>query len=288
MLMFDGFKKELNFRYDKHERIEKLSRDITIESKRTITDLQRLAGHDNPEQVVSRVSDKLKWIRLNLWEKVAAELYGEDLYRFLRAYSPGLQEYIEAVSFFHYLTNKGLVPLEHVQQLLTFPPEDQNTVSQGSNKSGQGQEYQMETNQAPNSHDNPNPSSDSPETVDSPPQRTHTLQVHIPPGEYLLGIADLTGELMRMTITWVGKGDFETPFKVVEFMRLIDHAFMSFKDISRDLSRKLRVLCQSIQKVEKACYNLQIRSSEIPLEMLVEMLAADGDGAGEFEAHDDL
>ena len=46
-------------------------------------------SNDDPEQVIGRATDKLAWIRSNLWKKVAAELYGEDPYRFLRAYSPG-------------------------------------------------------------------------------------------------------------------------------------------------------------------------------------------------------
>lgn len=41
--MFRGFQQELDYRHDKHERIVKLSRDITIESKRAIFLLHRVS-----------------------------------------------------------------------------------------------------------------------------------------------------------------------------------------------------------------------------------------------------
>ena len=36
----------------------------------------------------------------------------------------------------------------------------------------------------------------------------------------------------------------------------------------RELKRKLQVSRQSLQKVEIACYNVQVRGSEIPKELL--------------------
>ena len=110
-------------------------------------------------------------------------------------------------------------------------------------------------------------------------RRTFSIYIHVPPMEYLLGVADLTGELMRMTIISVGKGDLDTPFQVVAFMRELNDAFMSFGDVCRNLNMKMRVLRNSLQKVENACYNLQVRSSEIPREMLVEMLSANDQSA---------
>ncbi len=37
---------------------------------------------------------------------------------------PGLQEYIEAVSFYHYLKHKDLVGLKEVEERLTFTESD--------------------------------------------------------------------------------------------------------------------------------------------------------------------
>jgi hypothetical protein len=42
----------------------------------------------------------------------------------------------------------------------------------------------------------------------------------------------------------------------------------------RELKRKLQVSRQSLQKVEIACYNVQVRGSEIPKELLAAKAAA--------------
>ena len=97
------------------------------------------------------------------------------------------------------------------------------------------------------------------------------LSVHIPPVEYLLGIADLTGELMRQAITSVGSGNLDIPTQNCTFMRCIHDAFVSLGNTNRELPRKLWTLKQSLQKVEKACYTLQVRGSEIPKHMLADV-----------------
>ena len=119
-------------------------------------------------------------------------------------------------------------------------------------------------------------------TSDAVKSNTETMQVHIPPTHYLLGIADLTGELMRMAIHSIGQGDFELPFEHCRFMRVIHDAFVSFGNVDRELSRKLHVLRQSLQKVETACYTLQVRGSEIPKHMLAEALSKSAGGADEL------
>ena len=105
---------------------------------------------------------------------------------------------------------------------------------------------------------------------ESQPVKTDLMHVLIPPTHYLLGIADLTGELMRMAIHSIGQGDFDLPFEHCKFLRIIYDAFVSFGNVDRELSRKVHVLRQSLQKVETACYTLQVRGSEIPKHMLAE------------------
>lgn len=46
-----------------------------------------------------------------------------------------------------------------------------------------------------------------------------TWRLKLTPVDYLLGVADLTGELMRMCINSVGNGDIDTPFEVSQFLR---------------------------------------------------------------------
>lgn len=51
---------------------------------------------------------------------MARELQTEDPYKFLKAYTHGLQEYIEAVSFLFYLRDGSLISLEEICRRLQF------------------------------------------------------------------------------------------------------------------------------------------------------------------------
>ncbi|XP_060071771.1 translin-associated protein X-like isoform X2 [Ylistrum balloti] len=255
---FRVYQSELDTRHDKHERLVKVSRDITIDSKRTIFLLQRVAGSDSESALLEEASDKIKQIQKAKFVLIAEELQDEDPYRFIRAYSPGLQEYIEAVSFFKYIKCKELVTLQEIQQDLIFPKH---------NDSGQtcDQESQMQPEMV-----------DSQECNISPTQSEQkgTIEVHVPPIEYMLGVADLTGELMRLAINSVGAGNLDIPFEVCEFLRKMQSGFQSFSYVSREVKKKLHTLNQSLQKVETACYTLQVRGSEIPKHMLVDVLSS--------------
>ena len=44
--------------------------------------------------------------------------------------------------------------------------------------------------------------------------------------EFYLGIADLTGELMRLCIMSTSRGDLNTPFEVAQFLRQIYTGFL--------------------------------------------------------------
>lgn len=96
----------------------------------------------------------------------------------------------------------------------------------------------------------------------------------------MLGIADLTGEIMRLAINSVANGDLEKPAELCKFMRVIYDAFVSFGSVGRDMNQKARVLKQSLVKVENACYNLQVRGSEIPKHMLKDVFTGGGSGRG--------
>ncbi|CAG8766538.1 10157_t:CDS:10, partial [Dentiscutata erythropus] len=79
--------------------------------------------------------------------------------------------------------------------------------------------------------------------------------------DYVLGLADLTGELMRYAINSVGKGDHDRVIKVCQFLRDIK----TVRPRS-PLGRKVDTIRQSLSKVEDACYAITIRGSEYPKE----------------------
>lgn len=92
--------------------------------------------------------------------------------------STGLQEFVEALSFLHYIKTGTLIPFGKVQKKLYYSEE---------------------------------------------------LQVTVPVYEYLLGIADLTGELMRMCINAVGRGERQLVFNTCMSLRKIHEALSSLK-----------------------------------------------------------
>ena len=54
------------------------------------------------------------------WLQVARELRAEDHYQYLRAYSAGLQEWVEALSFYDFLRNNNISSFAFVSGQLVF------------------------------------------------------------------------------------------------------------------------------------------------------------------------
>jgi len=210
---FKTYQTELDKRNDKHERLVKLSRDVTIQSKRAIFSLLR-KGEDQ-EKIVSDGRSKIAEIK-KLLESMNQELQNEDIYRFHRAFSPGVQEFVEAISLLNYLENSYVISYEEVAAMyFDFGEDSINFLTQM---------------------------------------------------DYMLGIADLTGELMRMAINAVGNGDFDLVTEICLTLQDIYSNFSSFSTNQRELSRKMSVMKNSLRKVECACYNLRIRESEVPMQ----------------------
>lgn len=109
---------------------------------------------------------------------------------------------------------------------------------------------------------------------DAQDKQCGTWRLKITPVDYLLGVADLTGELMRMCINSVGNGDIDTPFEVSQFLRQVYDGFSFIGNTGPyEVSKKLYTLKQSLAKVENACYALKVRGSEIPKHMLADVFS---------------
>ncbi|KAA0718313.1 X Translin-associated factor [Triplophysa tibetana] len=237
---FKVFQRELDTKHDKHERLVKISRDVTIESKRTIFLLHRVTSVPDFENILNDADVKLDGVRQKIGQ-IAEELRGEDLHQFHRAFTPGIQEYVEAVSFHHFIRHRKLISLEEINARLVFMKEDQTTKGGG-------------------------------EDVCAGPC---VLTFQVTPTDYLLGVADLTGELMRMCISSVGNGDMDTPFELSGFLREIHDGFSYIGNTGPyEVSKKLHTLRQSLGKVEDACYALRVRGSEIPKHMLADVFTS--------------
>ena len=101
---------------------------MTNLSKKVIFLLHRIVTEDvdgSDDQALgrraaARAEPKLKEIR-TLFEGMRRELTGECFARYQRNVSPGLQEYIEALSFAHYLEHKSLISYDQVQTFIHEP-----------------------------------------------------------------------------------------------------------------------------------------------------------------------
>lgn len=188
---------------------------------------------------------RLKKVVANQFRNIAIELENQDPYQFLRAYSGGLQEFIEALTFFQYLKDNSLHDWNQIQKELTY-------------------KIQIPC---------------------SPTEKI--LKTHLPPEEYILGIADLSGELMRKCINNLGSGNIEDCFSICNFVKHMYNGFLLIGNTSncRDVRSKAYVLKQSLQKMENVCYNIIVRGSEVPKHMLGTIIATSSNN--EFNEEDE-
>ncbi|KAF9535511.1 Translin, partial [Crepidotus variabilis] len=243
--VFDGFRENLDEFYDRRERLIKAGRDITNLSKKVIFLLHRLAleipGQNESDDAVRHRAahhgyEKLREIQ-GLYAKMQPELQQERFWRHQRQVSPGVQEYIEALSFAHYLDHGTLITLDEVQRTLM---------------DSQGKEY-------------------FPLTI----------------SDYLLGLSDLTGELMRIAISGIARRGGRVHAKgICAFVRECKAVFERFTPYIGELRKKQAVTTQSLEKIEDATYAIMVRGSEYDLpperldDIVAQFIANFGQGGG--------
>lgn len=109
------------------------SRDVTNLSKKIIFLLHRLMTEDLPHssadaadqddrrralRAAARAREKLKEVQA-LFASIRPELVGDRFWHYQKNVSPGLQEYIEALSFAHYLETGTLISFAEVQKSIS-------------------------------------------------------------------------------------------------------------------------------------------------------------------------
>lgn len=134
-------------------------------------------------QVLEEAANRLNSLVENNFKAIAVELDGRDPYLYLRAYTNGLQEFIEALLFFSYLKE---------DVIKTWPEINKKFV------------YKCD-NQQNNLHD---------------------MALLFPQVEFILGIGDFTGELMRKSINSLGTGNIEDCFKICHFVKELHTGFL--------------------------------------------------------------
>ncbi|XP_033205135.1 translin associated factor X [Bombus vancouverensis nearcticus] len=226
---FRAYATELDNKHDRFERIVKFGRDITIESKRIIFLLHTIDKKGKQESVLREADMRLQKVARSLFKSIAHELEGQDPYLYLKAYRNGLEEYVEAVTFYQYLKCDNMKSWLEIEKTLTYKIPEISNVK--------------------------------------------TIQVLVSPYEYILGIADLTGELMRMCINNLATGDRASCYQTCNFVRDMYTCFLGCTNASNRLvNRKLYTLEQNLHKIENVCYTVKIRGSEIPKHILVDLV----------------
>lgn len=246
---FRAYAAELDSKHDRYERIFKINRDIGIESKRIIFLLHTIDKESKRNAVLDAAKARLDNVAQKLFRNIANELDGQDFYQFHRAYRAGLEEYVEALTFYEYLQNGGMQDCTSLEKTLTYR------------------------------------ATSSP--ADSPEQSTSkAMQVMVTPTDYILGIADLTGELMRKCINNLALGDVTSCYHTCNFVRKIYIAFLGYTSVvhNNEVNKKIITLKHSLTKMENACYTIKVRGSEIPKHMLVDVAIA---AAEDYATEDD-
>ncbi|MCJ1390650.1 hypothetical protein MMC18_003511 [Xylographa bjoerkii] len=235
--MFSTFRIELDEHHDRRERVIKASRDITALSKKMIFSLQR--ARDIPAPLPSSIVADLTTRQANITElfsSIVPDLQGLNAWRYQRQVSPGVQEFVEAVSFQHYLITQRLITLQETQRLVP-------------------------------------------------------AGVVLMEDDYLLGLYDLVGELMRFAITGMatggklpggdsrndeiqGGGKVEDDLggaqkrDVVQDLRELRMRFEGMDarggTLGRDVDKKMEVMRTCVEKVENTAYGMIIRGRERP------------------------
>ncbi|KAJ7462722.1 Translin [Mycena galericulata] len=228
--IFEQFRDDIDQGNDRRERLIKASRDVTNISKKTIFLLHRIVLEDSSDDhalaLRAASSGREKLAEANaIFASMRPELVGDRFWRYQRQVSPGLQEYIEALSFAHYLEHGSLISHQQVEYALcdAHGPFFPLTIS-----------------------------------------------------DYLLGLSDLTGELMRFAISNIARrGGRPKASQVCAFVRGCKSDFERLTPYVRDLSKKQSVTANSLEKIEAAAYAVAVRGSEydLPPEMLDDLVA---------------
>ncbi|AQK89411.1 Translin family protein [Zea mays] len=191
-----------------------------MNSKKVIFQVHRITKV-NRDEVLSKAENDLAAVVNQYIAKLVKELQGTDFWKLRRAYTFGVQEYVEAATLCRFCKTGTLLSLAEINDSLLA-------------LSGQSVE---------------------------------PLQLNVL--DYLLGVADLSGELMRLAIGRISDGEVEYAKTICAFVRDIYRELtlvVPLMDDNSEMKKKMEVMLQSVVKIENACFSVHVRGSEyIPL-----------------------
>ncbi|KAH6847064.1 Translin family-domain-containing protein [Chaetomium sp. MPI-CAGE-AT-0009] len=274
--MFEGLRNELDEHHDRRERIVKASRDITALSKKIIFSLQRVRKIENqlPANIQSEIDSRLAEIS-KLLATIAPEIQGINRYRYSRSLMC-LEELVEALTFAHYLRTQSLIShaeLDPIIEELTRKGavSEDEVMADASDTAGSAGKPALPTAEPPT--------------------------ISLTQDDYLYGVFDLTGEMMRFATTSTalsgtmaggqgGEGGDDEPRTIVQDMHELGTLFEMLPVGSGNRfqwEKKLEVTRQSVKKVERLGYDRTIRGSERPKGWVPDLSSGDQGQGDELE-----
>uniref|UniRef100_A0A6M2FA67 Translin-associated protein X n=1 Tax=Populus davidiana TaxID=266767 RepID=A0A6M2FA67_9ROSI len=239
---FGNYANYLNNLNEKRERVVKASRDITMNSKKVIFQVHRISK-DNRDEVLDKAEKDLAAVTEQYMLKLVKELQGTDFWKLRRAYSPG-------VVYF---------------SLSLLRPDVQYCISSLCLVSLQVQEYVEAATFCKFCRTGTLLNLDEINATLLPLSEPSVEPLQINVLDYLLGLADLTGEMMRLAIGRISDGELEYAKKICQFVRDIYRELtliVPYMDDSSDMKTKMDTMLQSVVKIENACYGVHVRGSE--------------------------
>lgn len=237
---FENFRTQLDCKHNLHEIIVKRSRDVTVQSKRLIFLLHRIKTPQDKEKLFKEAKIKLDAI-LKSWKDIAQLLISEDSQAYKRAYTAGLQEFIEAAEFLNYIENEDKFCASEIHYCLLGINKIRDKLLFNLDLNGEKIQY----------------------------------QISVPISDYLLGLADVTGEAMRMCIAAAANANkqeatcqsfsYHRAFKLSSYIDVMHSAFANFSvgfGSNKYYKDKLSTMASSLQKVEDVCYSLKLQKQE--------------------------
>ncbi|GAB5366512.1 hypothetical protein AAMO2058_001149700 [Amorphochlora amoebiformis] len=287
--MLRALSTEYDARNNRRERIYRIARELTIRSKKMIFLLHR--GNPTPQLMKSaqKAREELHGLIGDIYDALIDK---DDYWRMLNKFSFGLQEFVEAVSFFHYIKTKRIIAKQEIENDINqqihpptphashpnTPASHANTTPQTSSKAPQPQVdctiMEKPGGVASIGEESGRHGKEDSKVSGGERKSRHTWKFELSYQDYLLGIADITGELMRLGTTAAGLGDREKPLEVLQVIRTLYSSLLSVNLRHREWKKKMEVMFASMRKMEQLSYKLAIKGKEYPPHMLKAMLAS--------------
>lgn len=130
------------------------------------------------QAIVEEATRRLKVLIDTNFKAIATELQDHDHYLYHRAYTNGMQEFVEAVVFCQFLKTDGIGTWDNINDTFQYNEDDTK------------------------------------------------FDLLFSQYDFILGIADFTGELMRRCINSLGIGNIDDCFKLCNFVKHVNTGFL--------------------------------------------------------------